>query len=382
MNKIKTMYQKAVRIRTIVCGLLFSIFSFVYLFVFQRDVLEALHYSLAHGKTHFSPMGSALVMTLTLLFLTWGVNLVTSIKGRFHSLAYVPAFFVLMAISDVDREVYIHGGNGTWLWLLPSIFTLFIGLVLVLKKASHTKLDTNVSIAGLMGSNLLFLLIGCVATLTVGNTDENFHHELETERYLREKNYSQAMKVGERSLEASQTLTALRAIAMTNAGALGDELFSYPQYYGADGLFLPEDSLQALRYTNDSIYSLLGARPYYGEGKLSYLRTLCHEDKGKFTALHYYLSALLLKKRLDTFADELNNFYEPEDSLPIHFKEAILVYHQNHPKYPFVLADSMLIKRYSEYRCRQTEFHSRDIEKSQMRREFGNTYWWYHDYQE
>lgn len=50
----------------------FSLFSFVYLYVFQRDVLEALHFSLAHGKTTFAPMASALVITLILLLLRWG----------------------------------------------------------------------------------------------------------------------------------------------------------------------------------------------------------------------------------------------------------------------------------------------------------------------
>ena len=67
-------YKKTARIMIAVCGLLFSLFSFVYLYVFQRDVLEALHFSLAHGKTTFAPMASALVITLILLLLRWGVN--------------------------------------------------------------------------------------------------------------------------------------------------------------------------------------------------------------------------------------------------------------------------------------------------------------------
>ena len=67
-------YKKAARIQTVVCGFLFSIFSFIYLYVFQCDVLEALHFSLAHGKTHFAPLPSAIIITLILLLLRWGVN--------------------------------------------------------------------------------------------------------------------------------------------------------------------------------------------------------------------------------------------------------------------------------------------------------------------
>ena len=303
------MYQRAVRIQVFVCGLLFSIFSFVYLFVFQRDTLEALHYSLAHGKTHFSPLGSALVMMLTLILLTWGVNKLVGIKGKLRSLAYLPAFFVLMAMSDIGKDVYTHGGNSLWLWLLPTLICGFIGIAFWCKKASRIKLNTEVTTTTLLNTNVFLMLLGCMATLSVGNTDAVFHHELEVERNIRHKNYTEAMKVGSRSLEASRTLTALRAVAMSNAGQLGNQLFSYPQYYGADGLFFADDSLLTLRYTNDSLYCHLGARPYNGEDKLFYLRNLCYDEKGKFTALDYYLSALLLKKRVEAFTQVISDFY-------------------------------------------------------------------------
>lgn len=53
-------YKRAARILTVACGLLFSIFSIVYLFVLQKDVVGALHYSLSQGKTHYSPLAGAL----------------------------------------------------------------------------------------------------------------------------------------------------------------------------------------------------------------------------------------------------------------------------------------------------------------------------------
>ena len=235
---------------------------------------------------------------------------------------------------------------------------------------------------GLVGYNLLFLLIGCIGTLTVGNTNENFHHELEIERYLREKDFTKAMQVGQHALEATQNLTALRALSLSNAGLMGEKLFTYPQYFGVDGLFLQDDTLQNLRYTNDSIYNHLGARPYNGGDKMNYLHSLCYDEKGKFTSLNYYLSALLLEKRLDTFAEVVADFIEPEDTLPRHYKEAIIIYQADHSSYPYATTDSTLIQAYKTYKTRQTTFTSKTEEKNQMRREFGDTYWWYHDYQE
>ena len=59
-------YKRAARILTVACGLLFSIFSIVYLFVLQKDVVGALHYSLSQGKTHYSPLAGAIIITLFL----------------------------------------------------------------------------------------------------------------------------------------------------------------------------------------------------------------------------------------------------------------------------------------------------------------------------
>lgn len=57
-NNNSLSYKRAARILTVACGLLFSIFSIVYLFVLQKDVVGALHYSLSQGKTHYSPLVS------------------------------------------------------------------------------------------------------------------------------------------------------------------------------------------------------------------------------------------------------------------------------------------------------------------------------------
>lgn len=122
------LYEKAARMTTVVCGFLFSLFSFVYLYVFQRDVLEALHFSLAHGKTHFAPMGSAVVITLILLLLRWGVNSLLGLKGYIRSLSYLPSFLVLCALTDVGRTVYMSAYHTVWSWLLPVLILILLCL--------------------------------------------------------------------------------------------------------------------------------------------------------------------------------------------------------------------------------------------------------------
>ena len=103
-------YKRAVRILTGACGLLFSAFSFIYLYLFQGDVLGALHYSLSQGKTHYSPLAGAIIITLVLLIFRWGINGLLGLKGSVRSLSYFPSCLLLGVLTDVNRSLY-HGGN-------------------------------------------------------------------------------------------------------------------------------------------------------------------------------------------------------------------------------------------------------------------------------
>ena len=378
---IYTAYKKAARIQAVVCGFLFSVFSFVYLYVFQRDVLEALHFSLAHGKTHFVPLASAFIITFILILLRWGVNSLLKLKGNIRAISYFPSFLILGALTDAGKDVYVYHPS-SWGWLLPLVLVAYVLIAYWLRQIFKKRLNNEGSPVMLMNSNLLIMVAFSLMTTMIGNTNRDFHHELEAERYLRSRQYIEALKVGEKSLKVTRTMTVLRSIAMSHAGVLGEELFAYPQYYRSDGLFFANDSAQTLRYTNDSIYYLLGVRPYTGEDRMEFLRNICYKGTGKYTALDYYLSALLLEKQIDTFGKALADFYETEDTLPRYYQEAILVYRESHPDCQFAVNDSTLIKRYDDYHKRKADFSSPIEEQNRMRREFGDTYWWYFDYQE
>lgn len=116
-------YKRAARILTVACGLLFSIFSIVYLFVLQKDVVGALHYSLSQGKTHYSPLVGAIIITVVLLVFRWGINGLMGLKGPVRTLSYFPSCLLLGVLTDVDRTIF-HGGNigDKWFWLLPLLF--------------------------------------------------------------------------------------------------------------------------------------------------------------------------------------------------------------------------------------------------------------------
>ena len=186
MSELITPKKKAARIQTAVCGFLFSIFSFVYLYVFQHDVLEAIHYSLAHGKTHYVPLASALIVTAILLLLRWGVNSILGLKGEIRALSYFPSCLVLGAMTDATRSIYMQNHHTSWTWLLPTLILLFIVITYWLRRVFRLKLNTEVPPLALFNANLVILFLLFLMTILIGNSNRAFHHELEAERYLRE----------------------------------------------------------------------------------------------------------------------------------------------------------------------------------------------------
>ena len=60
---------------------------------------------------------------------------------------------------DVNRSIY-HGGNfaDKWLWLLPLLLIMYVGVVFVLRRIFRHWLDHESSVIGLINSNLAILL--------------------------------------------------------------------------------------------------------------------------------------------------------------------------------------------------------------------------------
>jgi hypothetical protein len=375
-------YKRAARILTVACGLLFSVFSFVYLFVFQKDVVGALHYSLSQGKTFYSPLIGAIIITAVLLIFRWGINGLMGLKGPVRSLSYFPSCLLLGVLTDVNRDTF-HGGSieDKWLWLLPLLLLIYVGVTYTLRRVLRFWLNQEGSVLGLINSNLAILMLLCLMTVCIGNSNVNFHHELAVEQAIRDKDYAGARMVGVESLETTRTLTALRAHALSLEGTMGEHLFEYPQYYGADGLLFDPHSQETLRLNADSLYVYLGAKPRATEKTTDYLARICRDDEGKHTALDYYLSALLLDKKLDKFASAVETYCFEQDTLPRYYREAVVLYKHSHPGYSRAVNDTLMVQRLNEFLSRQKEFTSPTEEKNRMRREYGDTYWWYYRYQ-
>ena len=373
--------RRTARIISVASGLLFSAFSITYLSVFQKDVMEALHYSLAQGKTVYAPWVSAIIITVVLLVFRWALNGLTGLKGLLKGLSYFPSCLLLGVLTDVGHNVY-HGGGiaEVWVWKLPLVLVIYVLIAWFLGRTARLWLNPQIQDGFVVNSNLLTLLVFCVMTIGIGNDNIHFHHELQVEEALRKQEYERALEVAGKTMDPNRNLTALRAYAMSRQGMMGESLFRYPQLYGAAGLLMDASNDKALRLNADSLSVYLGDKPVLGEPALDFFRRICHEETGNYTTLDYYLSALLLEKKLDEFVNEFDALYIVRDSIPLYYNQALFLYAKMHDISTEEITNEDLEALWEKYRMKQKELSGHRGEANWMRREFGDTYWWYYQY--
>ena len=370
--------RRTARILMVACGLLFSVFCFVYVFSFQKHLLEALHFYLSEGKTQFSPVFTATFITTTLLIVRWGINRVLKLKGVLHTWTYFPSCLLLGILTDIGYSVYVDGGmNGIWLWLLPLVLILYVLVSCLLKRLLGFSMEVQKP-GTVVNVNLVILLFLCLMSVCMGNTDMYFHQELAMESAIRKGDYQQAYRVGENVKAPTRTMTALRAYALSREQKLGEELFAYTQPYRAEGLRFDVTNERTLRMNNDSLSAYWGDIPQKDEKAVDFFARLCKEETGSYKVLDYYLSALLLDRQLHTFVRDYEAMYSVEDSVPVHYREALFLYEKLFSSSHIEQTDSILEKRWQRYEQLKQLKSDRTEELPDLQREFGNTYWWYY----
>lgn len=383
-NRYNSNNRKTARLASVVCSLMFIIFAAVYLAVFQKDLLEAIHLSMSKGNTVFKIIPATIITLVILMILKWGLNLLMRLRGKTHALAYLPSFMGLVTLTGFGRDVYMGEFYHAWWWLMPAITAIFVTLVTATKKFRTAGTEKPDPISTVIWNVALMTLMS-VATVCLGNSDRYFHNELRMESHIAKGNNAEAMRVAEKSLRTTRTMTALRMMAMTREGKAGEAVFRYPQYYKVEGMFFDSDSTKTLRFTNDSIYCMLGGKPQYGEKRMEYLKRMAAQEDSCRYARTYYLTGLMLDKDLEGFAKALTEYGTGSDSLQRYFKEAAIMYKGMNPKWDYEIADrdSACHNARLRYLERKKErYKSEDEERNIMRRDFGDTFWWYYDYQQ
>lgn len=376
--------KEEIRLQRVVVALsatLFAVFSFLFVAKFQTPLLELLYERVATGKLEYNAyvVGASISIFLT-LFALW-INRYTGFKREWTALSYLPSSILLAFITDIDRSIYI--GEYNYLkWIIIALIGVFAyaSFSYVLRRVLFAKIK-NVAMSAnrIVWRNLeIFVVLFCFVGF-LSNGEENFKREALVDSYYRKGDLKKALEVGCLSNTVSQTLATQRAYILAKEGLLGEKLFEYPQPYSSDMLF-PED-VQISPLVPDSVFSLIGVNPVPGEKMLETLKRAVESDSSTSAARDYYLSAMLLDRRLVEFAGTVASVYPDVkiSDMPKHYQEALVLY-SNIDGSVVDSDNNGMQKHFDAFKALEKQYDDPFVRANYMRRNFGRTYWWYYLY--
>ena len=312
----------------VVCAAVFFLFSFLWLYEFQADVLAVAQHVLSQGQTHYDRTVGAVLITVVLMLLQLCVFAITRLSRRTHALTYFPSMLLLAVISDVPSDIDRHFSFGVWAWLIPVLLIVWGGVVWLAKHVLPFENDGKTPTGAFsrrMWINLLQMVSMMMIVAFVGNTNAVFHFTAHAETALLRNDAEEATQVGKQSEETDECLSMLRIHALARQGLLAEQLFDYPLKGNSADMLPLKGSRSRLRLLPaDSLWKAFGCRPVYPMTTQFYLSALERDTVVHPMVADYVLCGLLIDRQLDGFAEALPRYYDvQEDSLPRHYREAL-----------------------------------------------------------
>ncbi len=366
--------QKTARVIRPVCGLLFALFSFCYLYGFQADLLALYQHTLAQGQTTYSPFFGALIITGVLWGLQALLSCVVKFPLRFYALTFFPSCLLLALLCSVHFEAFDGGATGFGPWgfvAAGGLWGVFAWLALNFPDVNSERLVWS----SYLWPNLLVLTWLVLFVGMAGNSHERLHYELRAMRHLQEDEPDKVLQVGARSEASGRTLSVMRASALGRQGMMGERLFTYPQPYGLEGLLPTYSDTLFIYNLPERVFLSLGASPYPRQKAcpMQFLQNLEAQSPVLPAVGDYLLCAYLLERDLAGFSEALPRYYAL-DSLPTHYREALALHHSFTLPADSLASDSLL----SAFQSYRNAVASPVQVESACRRDFKGTYWLYY----
>lgn len=362
------------------CGLLFSVFSLSYLIGLQSDVMSMTQHLLSKGSTTYSHTWGGIIITSLLLLLATLYKRTKIFPTHSQALYFFPSCIILGLITCVvPEEGWDVNIKVSWVYLslciLIYLFATWVSLHFPNTRNGKQNLMPH------LWTNILLMALQFCMIGSIGNCNDIYHYRLRTERLIMEGNDSTALSVGKMSQATDRNLSALRAFALSRRGELGEKLLEYPQEYGSNGLLpKPTDTISTYNWTK-KLYRYLGGYPGRGiTDAKQFLEILSQYDNARPATHDYLLCAYLLDKELDKFVTTLPTFYIMNDSLPVHYKEAIIIYTQEKGEVCNYFTDKSIEESINGYNNFARQFNDSIERSNKCRREYGHTYWWYYHF--
>lgn len=368
----------------VVSAVVFVSFTFLWLYSFQADVLAYAQHVFSHGQTHYNRLVGAVLITLSLWLLQWGVSSLLRLRNRLYALTYYPSVVMLALLEAVSPSADGQLSVSLWWLLLLPLSALWIFATMgacELSRLDHRHFQPFFSRS--MWENLFVLAAMLTGLTAVANTDAVFHYRARVETCLFEQRFDDALLVGSQSQETDASLTMLRAYALSRQGQLGDRLFQYP-IAGSGADLVPIDSSRSrlLRYPQDSLYRHLGAIPRPGMDTPTYLSRIERYGQATAAVRDYVLCGLLIDRRLDAFARALPRYYTVSDSLPLprHYREALTLYTHSRTNPVLEYHDAVTDEDYADLQELESQYSDPRERHIRVKEKYQGSYWYYYEY--
>ena len=370
------------RLQTIVallCAAIFALFAFFFVAKFQAPQLELFYDRFATGKLQYNAYVVGAIIAVVLALGALWLNRFTGFRREWTALAYLPSALLLALVTDIDRSLYTGEYDySKWLIVLAVGAFSYALFSFVLRRILFAKIK-NVAMSAnrIIWRNLqIFVILFCVVGF-LANSEENFKREALVASYYKKGEMDKALRVGRLSRVASRHLTAQRAFVLAENGLLGEKLFEYPQRYASDGLMPVKEQVSPL--AQSAVYSLLEIEPVENESAMDMIKRAVEADSSSVVAKDYYLSALLLDRRVVEFANAVRKMYPDTElsSLPKHYQEALILYASIDGDAAVNVGNPEMTERFEVFKALEAQYDDPFVRGNYVRRKFGRTYWWY-----
>lgn len=332
------------------CGILFSVFAFCWLYFLQRDLIGAAITELFPADSAFSAWMSHHHLVVS-LFLT-AIALLLAVPGRMllrfwkglYACNYLLSALFLAVITGYDGDSIM--GQTYIRWIVAGLFMLILFLVCKIV-ASVPKSNYNDRPRTLAGNLLIMSLLFCL-TGWLGNTDENLHRRLRMEQLYQKGEYERLLDIGRYEEESDPGIDLLRAKAM---------------------LGLPSNDNPAGSQIGDNLFSYSISDPHA-------LAVALRQDGGH----EAFLASCLLMGDMDAFYQSIDiNSYNP---LPRYYMQALVLLDDSsaHVKFPNQSADE--IASYNSFResLESLKSEPRQFQANSTFITYHETYYWYYTF--
>lgn len=337
------------------CAIVFLSFTFIFLYSYQSQTLLYTQHTLSGGKTHYDILIGGIIITSLVILLQSLTSRWLKLGNHSYALTYAPSAFMLILLTDVRINSYDSSiQNGLFIYWLPlALFALFMLIKLAKQWIPKEQKHERFLSSSYLLSNLLIMLLLIAFTCFTSNNDNIFKSRIKAEQALIVDNNDDIIKVTTKANIADSTLTLYRAIALDNNNTIADSMFHCPVIGNRASLYYP--------YENNH-------RLILPMGKL-------REHK---PSKDYRLCSLLLECQLDAFAHELTKYYTINDSLPTHYKEALVLYQHQRSTPITNYHDEIMEINYDSIQIINHKYKSENERNYHIHKTYNKTYWQYY----